>query len=394
MIKRIRYYIYLRDVLLLAVTAFGGPQAHFAMLLKVMVKKRAYLTEEELIELNALCQILPGPTSTQTITAIGFKIGGPNLAYLTLLVWMLPAVSIMTTAAILVDSYQTKNFSLEFTRFIQPMAVGFVSYGAYIIASKVVTTRTAGGLMALSAIVTYFISKPVALPLVLVFAGVLTAFKYKQQEPEEKQKIKIKWGNFTLWALVLVTAAGLGAITHDRIILLFENFYRNGSLIFGGGQVLIPFLHTEFVEFKHYLSSEEFLTGLAMVQAVPGPVFSVSSFVGALSVRDLGLGAQILGGFIAACGIFLPGTFLIFFVIRFWEDLKRYRVVRASLEGINAASAGMVAAAAFTLFQPIENNVMNVSVIIGTFVLLTYTKIPPPFIILAGLLAGIFIKGV
>ncbi len=381
-------------MLLLAVTAFGGPQAHFAMLLKVMVKKRAYLTEEELIELNALCQILPGPTSTQTITAIGFKIGGPNLAYLTLLVWMFPAVAIMTTAAILVDSYQTKNFSLEFTRFIQPMAVGFVSYGAYIIASKVVTTRTAGGLMALSAIVTYFISKPVALPLVLVFAGVLTAFKYKQQEPEEKQKIKIKWGNFTLWALVLVTAAGLGAITHDRIILLFENFYRNGSLIFGGGQVLIPFLHTEFVEFKHYLSSEEFLTGLAIVQAVPGPVFSVSSFVGALSVRDLGLGAQILGGFIAACGIFLPGTFLIFFVIRFWEDLKRYRVVRASLEGINAASAGMVAAAAFTLFQPIQNNVLNVTVIIGTFLLLTYTKIPPPFIILAGLLAGIFIKGV
>jgi chromate transporter len=393
LIKRIRYYIYLRDVLLMAVTAFGGPQAHFAMILKVMVKKRGYLTEEELIELNALCQILPGPTSTQTITAIGFRIGGPNLAYLTLLVWMLPAVAIMTTAAILVDSYQTKNFSLEFTRFIQPMAVGFVSYGAYIIASKVVTTRTAGGLMALSAIVTYFISKPVALPLVLVFAGVLTAFKYKQQEPEEKQKIKIKWANFTLWALVLVTAAVLGAVTHDRMILLFENFYRNGSLIFGGGQVLIPFLHTEFVEFKHYLTSEEFLTGLAMVQAVPGPVFSVSSFVGALAVRDLGLWAQILGGFIAACGIFLPGTFLIFFVIRFWEDLKRYRVVRASLEGINAASAGMVAAAAFTLFEPIENNVLNVSVIIGTFLLLTYTKIPPPFIILAGLLAGIFIHG-
>ncbi|WP_339698080.1 chromate efflux transporter [uncultured Roseivirga sp.] len=391
MIKRIRYYIFLRDVLVMAVSAFGGAQAHFAMLIKIMVKKRGYLTEEELIELNALCQILPGPTSTQTITAIGFRIGGANLAYLTLLVWMLPAVAVMTTAAILVDSYQTKNLSLEFTRFIQPMAVGFVSYGAYIIASKVVTTRTAGGLMALSAIVTYFISKPIALPLVLIFAGTLTAFKYKKQAPEEKQKVKIKWGNFTLWALVLVTAAGLGAVTQDRFVLLFENFYRNGSLIFGGGQVLIPFLHTEFVEFKGFLTSEEFLSGFAMVQAVPGPVFSVSSFVGALSVREMGLGAQILGGFVAACGIFLPGTFLIFFVIRFWDDLKRYRVVRASLEGINAASAGMVAAAAFVLFQPIQNNVLNVSVIIGTFLILTYTKIPPPFIILAGLLAGIFI---
>lgn len=387
-IKKIRYIIFLKDVLILSVSAFGGPQAHIAMFIKIMVEKRGYLNEEELIELNALCQILPGPTSTQTITAIGFRIGGANLAYLTLLIWMMPAVTIMTTVAILVNSYQTKNFSLEFTKFIQPMAVGFVSYGAYTIASKVINTKTAGALMALSAIVTYFISKPAALPIVLVFAGTLTAFKYKKQEIEIKEKVKIKWGNFTLWGLVLVSAALLGAFTQDRFVLLFENFYRNGSLIFGGGQVLIPFLNTEFVEFKGYLSSEEFLSGLAMVQAVPGPVFSVSSFVGSLSVRDLGIGGQILAGFISACGIFLPGTFLIFFVIRFWDSLKKYRVVRASLEGINAASAGMVAAAAFLLFEPIDNSVINVSVVIGTFLLLTYTKVPPPLIILAGLLAG------
>lgn len=390
-IKRIRYYIFLRDVLLLSVSAFGGPQAHIAMFIKVLVERRRYITEEELIELNALCQILPGPTSTQTVTAIGFRLGGAPLAYLTLLMWMLPAVTLMTTAAILVNSYQTKNFSLEFTRFIQPMAVGFISYGAYTIASKVVKTRTAGLLMVLSAIVTYFISKPAALPIILVFAGAMTAINYKKQEIAEKEKVKIKWGNFTLWGLVLVAAALLGAFTQDRFVLLFENFYRNGSLIFGGGQVLIPFLNTEFVEFKGYLSSEEFLSGLAMVQAVPGPVFSVSSFVGALSVRDLGLGGQILGGFIAACGIFLPGTFLIFFVIRFWDSLKRYRVVRASLEGITAASSGMVAAAAFILFQPIENSVLNVSVVIGTFVLLAFTKVPSPLIILAGLLAGFVI---
>lgn len=390
-IKRIRYFIFLKDVMILALTAFGGPQAHIAMLIKIMVEKRGYITEEELMELYALCQILPGPTSTQTVTAIGYRIGGANLAYLTLLVWMIPAVTIMTTAAILINSYQTRNFTLEFTKFIQPMAVGFVSYGAYAIASRVINTKTAGALMALSAIVTFFISKPAALPIVLVFAGTLTAFKYKKHEIAPKEKIKIKWGNFTLWGLVLLTAALVGAFTQDRFVLLFENFYRNGSLIFGGGQVLIPFLNTEFVEFKGYLSSEEFLSGLAMVQTVPGPVFSFSSFVGALSARDVGIGGQILAGFVSACGIFLPGTFLIFFVIRFWDSLKRYRVVRASLEGINAASAGMVAAAAFLLFEPIDNSVLNVSVVIGTFLLLTYTKVPPPLIILAGLLAGFLI---
>jgi len=387
-VKRIRYYIFLRDVLILAVSAFGGPQAHIAMFIKILVKKRAYITEEDLLELNALCQILPGPTSTQTITAIGFRIGGASLAYLTLLVWMLPAVAVMTTAAILIGQYQANNLDLDFTKFIQPMAVGFISFGAYTIATKVINTKTAGALMALSAIVTYFINKPAALPIVLVFAGTLTAFKYKKHAIEEKEQIKIKWGNFTLWGLVLIAAALLGGFTQDRFVLLFENFYRNGSLIFGGGQVLIPFLNTEFVEAKGFLSSEEFLSGLGMVQAVPGPVFSISSYVGALSARDLGVGGQILAGFISACGIFLPGTFLIFFVIRFWDSLKRFRVVRASLEGIHAASAGMVAAAAFILFEPIDNNPLNVGVVIGTFLLLTYTKVPSPLIILTGLIAG------
>ena len=154
-IKRIRYFIFLKDVMLLSVSAFGGPQAHIAMFIKVMVEKRGYLTEVDLIELNALCQILPGPTSTQTITAIGFRIGGAKLAYLTLLVWMMPAVTIMTTAAILINSYQTKNLSLEFTKFIQPMAVGFISYGAFTIAKKVINTKTAIILMILSAVVGY-----------------------------------------------------------------------------------------------------------------------------------------------------------------------------------------------------------------------------------------------
>jgi len=373
----------------MSVTAFGGPQAHIAMMLKLFVGKKKYLTEEELIELNALCQILPGPTSTQTITAIGFKLGGVRLAYLTLFVWILPAVLVMAALGILVNLYQVKNIDLEFTKFIQPMAVGFIAYGAYVLASKVVNSPMTVTLMVLSAVLTYFITEPYILPIVLLFAGVITALKYKDHEKEEsKVKIKIKWGNFTLWAVVLAAAALLGAFTHDRFVLLFENFYRNGSLIFGGGQVLIPFLNTEFVESKGFLSSEEFLSGLGMVQALPGPVFSISSYIGALSVRDFGIGGQILGGLVSAAGVFLPGTFLIFFVIRFWEELKKYRVVRASLAGISAASAGMVAAAAFILFEPIQNSGLNIGVVIGTFILLTTTKIPAPFIILAGLLAG------
>lgn len=388
--KRIRYFIFLRDVLILSLTAFGGPQAHLAMLFDMMVKKRGYLTEEELIELHALCQILPGPTSTQTITAIGFKTGGPNLAYLTLLIWMLPAVTIMIIAAIIIASLQERNISIDFTKFIQPMAVGFVTYAAYKISAKIVHTRTAMGLMIIAAVVSYFVKNPLIFPLILLSSGAVTALKFKTHPKERNKQLQIDWRNFILWAAVLGFFAILGSITRERTILLFENFYRNGSLIFGGGQVLIPLLYTEFVEFKHFLTSEEFLSGFGIVQALPGPVFSFSAYIGALAMRDQGLIWEIIGGLIAAAGIFLPGTFLIFFVIRFWEQLKKYRVVKASLEGINAASSGLVIAAAFLLFQPIEEsaNVLNIGTLIGTFIVLMFTKIPAPFIIIAGLIAG------
>ena len=394
MIGRVRYYIFLRDVLMLAVTTFGGPQAHLAHFQNVLVDKRKYLTEDDLMEINSLCQILPGPTSTQTLTAIGFKIGGPNLAYLTLLVWILPAVILMTLAAMLMSSIEQKNWSLEFTRFIQPMAVGFVSYGAFAIIQKTVRTKTDIVLMVAAAILSYLIQTPYVFPIILLCSGLLTALKYKNQPKEEKVKIVVPWANFLLWAGVLIFAAALGGITRALPVRLFENFYRNGSLIFGGGQVLTPLLYTEFVQYapKQYLTSGEFLSGYAIAQSLPGPVFSFSSYIGALSMREYGTGGEILGAFVSALGIFLPGTFLIFFVIRFWESLKRYRAVRASLEGITAASAGLVAASAVILFQPLENTVINFSVTIATFLLLVFTKVPSPLIILGGLLLGFVVR--
>ncbi|WP_421763929.1 chromate efflux transporter [Ekhidna sp.] len=391
-IRRVRNIIFLKDVSVLSMTAFGGPQGHFGMFLDLLVDKRAYLTEEDLIELYALCQVLPGPTSTQTITALGFRIGGPTLAYLTLLVWMLPAFCIMTSVAILVTTAQDLNFSLDFLRFIEPIAVGIVAYSSYRIAIKVVNTKVGVGLMILSAFASFVFKSPYAFPILILFGGLATTWKYKKQPIEEKEKISIKWGNLILWISVLVVAAILGGVTQYQPIKLFENFYRNGSLIFGGGQVLVPLLYTEFVEFKQYLTSQEFVSGYGFVQAIPGPVFSFSAYVGAMSAREFGIGGQILGASMAAAGIFLPGTFLIFFVIRFWEQLKKYRIVKASLEGITAVSAGMVIAAAFLLFTPMEQKPINFILLFGTVGMMHFTKVPTPLIILVGLIFGIIIS--
>lgn len=391
MIKRIRHIIFLRDVLILSLSAFGGPQAHLALFLKVFVEKRGYLSEKELIELNALCQVLPGPTSTQTITALGYRIGGSRLAYLTLLIWALPAVSIMTIVGIVMSHFAEKEISTQFTRYIQPMAVGFVGYASIKIAWKVVKTKSAFLLMSLSAILLYLFPSPYIIPILLFLAGGITAFKFQKQPIEEKAGIQIKWKNFILWAGVLLVAALAGHYTRILPIRLFENFYRNGSIIFGGGHVLVPLLFTEFVDFKDYLSSEEFLTGFAIVQAVPGPVFSFSAYVGALSMREYGILGEIMGGIIASAGIFLPGTFLIFFLIRFWDNLKQYRIIRASLEGITAASTGLLITATVFLLEPLDLDPLNLFIVLGTFTILNYISSLAPVLIIVGLLAGIFL---
>ncbi|GAA0877685.1 chromate transporter [Algoriphagus jejuensis] len=390
-VRKVRYYVFLKDVLALSITAFGGPQAFLAMLLERMVKNRAYISEDELWELNALCNILPGPSSTQLISAIGFRVGGPNLAYLALFVWILPATLLMTATAVLIQFLQEHTpGALGFARFIQPMAIGFIIFAAQKTISKMVNSTEAMILMLISAFVSFFYSSPYIFPVMLVLGGLSTSIKYKNQpKAEEDKKLIIKWANFYLWAGVLILAAVAGAITNYQPILLFENFYRNGSLIFGGGQVLVPYLYTEFVDFKHFLSSEEFLTGYAISQGIPGPTFSISSYVGALSMREFGLTGFLVGGLISAAGIFLPGIFLIFFVIRFWDQLKLYRPVRAALEGINAVSCGMLIAAAYLLFEPLEANALHIVFILGTYGVLQFTKISSPLIILAGIVLGI-----
>nr|WP_255777794.1 chromate efflux transporter [Mariniradius sediminis] len=381
---------------MLSLTSFGGPQAFLAMVLETMVRKRGYIREQELWELNALCQILPGPTSTQTISAIGYRIGGANLAYLSLFVWILPATLIMIGAAFLIDFLQMNTpGALTFSKFIQPMAIGFIIFAAQKTIFKMVKTTEASVLMMFSVFISFFYNSPFIFPLLLVVGGVTTSLKYRNLPKESAdKKLVIKWANFYLWAGILLVAAVLGAVSQFRGVILFENFYRNGSLIFGGGQVLIPYLYTEFVEFKKFLSSQEFLTGYALSQGIPGPTFSIASYIGALSMREDGFVGMLTGGLVAAAGIFLPGTFLIFFVIRFWDQVKKHRPVKAALEGINAVSCGMLVAAAFLLFEPLDANLFNIAAILGTYVLLRYGKLSSPLIIGIGIFAGVIYQWV
>lgn len=381
--------MFLLDVFSLALTAFGGPQIHFTMIHRKLVVKRKYITEDELKELNSLCNMLPGPTSTQTITAIGYKIGGPTLAFLTLTVWVLPATFIMGAFAILLYLLELDNPKLNFLKYIQPMAVGFIIYAAYKIKDLFVTRPHHWVLMLLSALAAIISNTPYIFPLLLIIGGVVSNFVNRSNYGDVKPIKNIQWPNFALFLGIFLAAAVLGALTKNTGVLIFENTYRYGSIVFGGGHVLIPMMYSQFVEFKHYLTSSEFLAGVGILQAIPGPVFSFATFTGSMALKDLGVIGMIAGGLIGTVAIFLPGVLLIFFIYPMWDQMKHFSPVKNAIEGINATSAGLVIASAYLLFKPVEVNEMNMLVLIGTLFILLTTKIPNPVIVIMCIFVGL-----
>jgi chromate transporter len=384
-----RHLVFLLDVLALALTAFGGPQVHFTMIHRKLVQKRNYITEAELKELNSLCSMLPGPTSTQTITAIGYKMGGPTLAFLTLGVWVLPATVMMSAFAILLYTLHLDNPKLTFLKYIQPMAVGFIIYAAYKIKTLFVTQPYHWVLMILSAGAAILSNTPHIFPVLLIIGGLVSNFLNRSNYADVQPIQNIRWKNFFLFLGIFLLAALLGALTKSTPILLFENTYRYGSIVFGGGHVLIPMMFNQFVEFKHYLNSNEFLAGVGILQAIPGPVFSFATFTGALSLKDWGIFGMVLGSVIGTVGIFLPGILLIFFIYPMWDQIKHFSPVKNAIEGINATSAGLVFASAYLLFQPVEVNEMNMLVLLGTLFILLTTKIPNPVIVIMCIFVGL-----
>jgi chromate transporter len=394
-----RQFLFLRDALIYTLTAFGGPQAHIAILLREFVEKRHYITEQELMELNALAQVLPGPSSTQTLVGIAWKVGGLRLAIATFLVWIFPSAAIMCMAAIGYKIFVGQSKFAEVLRFVQPIAIGIVAYATYTFAVKFLKTKVTTMLAVGSLIATLILQNAYAFPILILVGGIISsALETQPQENELRVSLfaNVNPNKVAYFIGILLAFAALGAIINQTSpfslpIRLLENFYRNGLLVFGGGQVLVPLMYTEFVEVKHYLSSSEFLSGYALQQALPGPTFSFTSFIGSISLGNKGysIGGQIVGSIVAVIGINLPGLILILFIVPFWEDLKKIARIRNSLSGISAVAVGFMATALILLVSPFGFNLMAYALMIGSFLLLYFTKIKTPVIIIIGVVLGL-----
>lgn len=392
-----RHYGFLKQVFVLAISAFGGPQAHIAMMLDILVKRRKYLTEAELIELNALCQFLPGPTSTQTLTSIGYKRGGPWLAFATLILWVIPATILMTIIAFGYVYFENEGIDTSFLKILQPVVVGIIAVAAFRLAKAVIKRPIGWIIMVLATVATFFLRTPFAFPIILFLGGLSSKIFNTEKMESHPVKIKPVWRNFYIFIGVFVLAIAMGFITQKKPVWLFENTYRFGSLVFGGGQVLIPMMYEQFVNFtpitqpEPYLTQHEFMTGYGMAQAIPGPVFSFASYIDAMAMKEYGAGGMILGVFIGSIGIFLPGTLLIFFIYPIWNQLKQKVIVKKSLAGINAAATGMVAAASFIFMEEIGYEIENFIIVLVSIVLLQVFKLQTFIVVFLALIIGILI---
>ena len=414
----LRHVPFLKAVFLHSITAFGGPQAHLAMMMKTFVHRRPYVTESELMEYNAFCQLLPGASSTQTLTLIGYKRGGVPLAVITLIVWILPACIMMGAFSFLLHYIDKKALDTDIFKFIPPMAAGFLMYASVVAFPHGIKNTITWLIMIVSTISTYILfTEPWIFALLIVLGGLSTNLSRKRIPQLEQKPKKIKWWNFWLFGIIFITA-GLVSETarkndwpNRKPINLFENTYRMGSLVFGGGHVLMPMMYEQFSvrpeavkekdpsrapidSNKIQIDKEDMYTGMGIVRAVPGPVFSIAAFAGGMALKDMGAEMQVIGIIIGMVAIFLPSALLVLFFFPIWNNLKKYAAVYRSLEGINAVVVGIMIASTFyimkdiSLIEPKTVSFINVIVILGTFLLLNFTKIASPLIVLACLLLG------
>ena len=403
-----------------SLTAFGGPQVSMALMQHRFVEKRRDLTAEELIEYSAFCQLLPGASSTQTIVLVGFKRGGVVLAALTLLVWMMPAVCIMTSLALFV-SYFSWSGEIKALSLLQPMSIGFIISAALLLFQKSVNSIITRWIFAITAIITFIgFNTPWTIPAIIILAGVVTNFSDKRIPTDGTAPKSIQWRALVLFVLLFIAAGFLSERATKqnwesrKLFNLFENNYRFGSMVFGGGDVLIPIMYEQFVtrpaskriqENKRdviKIDRANFLTGTGLVRAVPGPIFSISSYMGAMALKQKSMSTQLYGALVASIGIFLPSFLIVLFFFPIWQYLKKYAIFYRSLEGVYAAIVGIMMGASLYLIKDIAVDLesataVSVSMYVVIFILSTYLlykqKLAPQWIAFSCIVIGLLMSG-
>ncbi|MCZ8520706.1 MULTISPECIES: chromate efflux transporter [Paenibacillus] len=370
----------------LGLTSFGGPAAHLGYFRQEYVLRRRWLDERTYAELVALCQFLPGPASSQVGMGIGLLRGGMAGALIAWLGFSLPSVLALVLFAYAVQG--GADAAGGWLHGLKLVAVAVVAQAVLGMGAKLAPDRSRRTLAVLAAGAALLWQAAYSQAVLIAAAGLYGLWAYRSaasQEPAPALQVPITRragaASLVLFALLLFGLPWLSAASDSPLLALFDIMYRAGSLVFGGGHVVLPLLDRELVP-GGWLSSETFLAGYGAAQAVPGPLFTFASYLGAAALGWQGAAA-------ATVGIFLPAFLLILGALPFWADIRTNTRAQGALAGINAAVVGILLAA---WYQPIWTTAVlrPADFAVGALLygMLEFWKLPPWFVVLAGALLG------
>jgi chromate transporter len=379
-----------REVLLaslqLGLTSFGGPIAHLGYFERAYVQQRGWLTGEQYGSVVALCQILPGPASSQVGFLIGLHRAGWLGAFAAWLGFALPSALLMYGCALLAARVQGP-FAQAAVHGLKLVAVAVVAQAVWNMARRLcpdwATTSIAIVAGSLLLVVGGAATQLAALGIGAAAGAVMCRNATLQNRlPATSTSIRpeLAWGALTLYALLLVALPLLAKLSPHGLIALSEVFYRAGALVFGGGHVVLPLLRDTMVP-GGWISDDGFLAGYGLAQAVPGPLFTVAAYLGAAS-RFVEVPA--VGAAVAVVSIFLPGLLIAIAGVSLWSRFARNQSVQAGVAGVNASVVGLLGAA---LYNPVWVNAVrgapDAAIAILGLALLEWWKAPPITVVVA-----------
>ena len=344
------------DILLvflrLGVTSFGGPVAHLGYFRDEFIVRRRWLDETGYADLVALAQFLPGPASSQVGFSLGVLRGGLRGGLAAWLGFTMPSALVMLLTAYGVDR-TSGGFGAGLVHGLNLVAVAVVAQAVWGMAGSLCPDgprRTLAVLATVAVLMVPFSFVQVGVILIGAATGLVLYRGGEAGLPGARHPIHISRGpaiaGLILFPVLLIALPVLVTATGSHAVTTVEAFYRAGSLVFGGGHVVLPLLEQAFVP-PGWITADRFLAGYGIAQAVPGPLFTFAAFVGATQ-GPAPNGA--IGAALALVAVFLPGLLLMYGMLPFWDGLRRRPTFRAALQGVNAAVVGILAAA---LFDPI-----------------------------------------
>ncbi|MFJ8530506.1 chromate transporter [Bacillus sp. NPDC094106] len=367
----------------LGFTSFGGPTAHLGYFHHEYVQKRKWMDERSYGDLVALCQFLPGPASSQVGIGIGLSRGGLLGAVVAWAGFTLPSVLVLVFFASLLQQFHIEEAG--WIHGLKLVAVAIVAHAIWGMAQKLTPDRNRTTIAIITAAIALLFPSALTQVTLILLAGLIGWLLYRKHDIPPASKTHIPVSRITAASCLLLFFSLLFLLPilrpFSHWIAMFDSFYRSGSLVFGGGHVVLPLLENEFV-LNGMMTKEQFLAGYGLTQAVPGPLFTFASYIGA--VLD-----GLLGATLATIAIFLPAFLLIIGVLPFWDQIRRCSYVQGALLGINAAVVGILLSA---FYNPIwTSSVMStIDFVIASllFCLLAFWKAPPWIIVILGALSG------